>query len=184
MEQLTLLAKKWKIDANHSDITFKVKHLGLATIRGTFSEYEGIVTLEENAGFQNARVEVSIQAESITTGNTMRDNHLKTDEFFGCYAWPTITFEGSSFTKKNEAEYELKGMLTMKGISKEITIAAMFEGMRKDLWGNEVVVFSVKGSINRFDFDIKWNELLDGNIPAIGKMIDFDMNIELLQNHD
>lgn len=184
MEQVIQLAKKWKVDANHSDITFKVKHLGLATIRGTFSEYEGSVTLGESQGFQNARVEVIIQAESITTGNTMRDNHLKNDDFFACYTWPTITFEGNSFTKKSESEYELRGMLTLKGVSKEISVNAHFEGMRKDLWGNQVIVFSVKGSINRFDFGVNWNELLDGNIPAVGKVIDFDMNIELLEEHE
>jgi polyisoprenoid-binding protein YceI len=181
MQPVTLV-QNWKIDTNHTGINFKVKHLGLATIRGSFGEFEGEVVKSESDSFENASISLTIQTASITTGNDMRDNHLRTSDFLDVFTFPEISFVSNAFTKVSDNLYNLTGELTIKGITREVTLQADFSGTITDMWGNTVSVFLVNGSINRLDFGVTWNEHLDGGIPVIGKDIHFEINVELLPN--
>lgn len=182
METLTtqpLDTHAWKLDTNHTVISFKIKHLGLAEISGSFKEYEGSMKLQSDK-LDGAEIYLKISTESIETGNTMRDNHLKTAEFLDTALFPDITFVSTGFVPSGGNLYDLTGNLTLKGVSKNVSLKAEYRGKTKDMWGNEVVVFNLKGSIDRTEFGVEWFQLLDGNIPVISKEISFDMNIELI----
>jgi polyisoprenoid-binding protein YceI len=175
----SIASKAWKIDTNHTVISFKIKHLGLAEISGTFKEYEGSMKLQSDH-LEGAEVYIKISTDSIETGNTMRDNHLKTAEFLDTATFPEITFVSTGFNQQSDGLYELSGNLTIKGNTQPVSLQADYKGMTKDMWNNEVVVFNLKGEIDRTAFGVDWYQLLDGSIPVIGKEIFFDMNIELV----
>jgi polyisoprenoid-binding protein YceI len=175
----TLDSQTWKLDTNHTVISFKIKHLGLAEISGSFKEYEGSMKLQTNK-LDGAEVYLKISTDSIETGNTMRDNHLKTTDFLDTAVFPDITFVSTGFIHKAGNQYDLSGNLTIKGVTRNIGLQAAYKGKTKDMWGNEVVVFSLKGSIDRTQFGVEWFQLLEGAVPVIGKEIFFDMNIELI----
>lgn len=174
-----LSTKVWKLDTNHTVISFKIKHLGLAEISGSFKEYEGSMTLQSNK-LDGAEIYLKIATDSIETGNTMRDNHLKTAEFLDTATFPDITFVSTDFVPSGGDMYKLTGNLSLKGVTNNVSLKAEYRGQTKDMWGNEVVVFNLKGSIDRTQFGVEWFQMLDGNIPVIGKEIFFDMNIELI----
>ncbi|WP_020526795.1 YceI family protein [Flexithrix dorotheae] len=184
MESKTLVAQNWKLDLNHTDINFKVGHLGIAFISGNFSEFEGKLELVEESSFENARVSFSLSTDSLNTGNDMRDNHLKTPEFFDAFSYPSITFESTAFYKTEGDTYKLIGNLTIRDQCREIELTALYKGGATDLWGNNIVVFHIKGEIDRLDFGIEWNQKLESGIPVVGKTVEFDMNIELVPDQE
>jgi len=182
METLTspILDKQaWKLDTNHTVISFKIKHLGLAEISGSFKKYEGSMKLQSE-NLEGAEIYLKIAVDSIETGNTMRDNHLKTTDFLDAAVFPDITFVSTDFIAVGDNRYELQGNLTLKGVTNAVVLEAAYKGKTKDMWGNEVVVFNVKGSIDRTKYGVEWFQLIDDSIPVISKEIFFDMNIELI----
>jgi len=175
----TLDTQAWKLDTNHTVISFRIKHLGLAEISGSFKEYDGSMKLQSDK-LEGAEIYLKITTDSIETGNTMRDNHLKTADFLDTAAFPDMTFVSTGFESTGGNFYNLTGNLTLKGVTKNVGLQAEYKGKTKDMWGNEVVVFNLKGSIDRTEFGVEWFQLLDGSIPVISKEITFDMNIELI----
>lgn len=150
----------WAIDPTHSELLFKVKHLMITNVKGEFRSFSASL---ESVGtdFSKAKVSATIDADSIFTNNTDRDNHLKSADFFDVENHKELTFEGTSFTKLDEDNYQLKGNLTIKGVSKEITLDVEFGGIAKDPWGNEKAGFSLSGKINRKDWGLNWNAALE-----------------------
>lgn len=179
MDNTAIATKKWKLDTNHTSLGFKVKHLGLAYIRGLFNEYEGEISLEEDS-FQNSNISLTIFTDSINTGNDMRDNHLKTAEFFDVFAFPEMKFKSSSVKKNGENIYEIEGALTIRDITKTITLQATHPGITNDMYGNTVAIFHITGEIDRTEFGVAWHNLLENGLAVVGKKIEFDMNIELV----
>jgi polyisoprenoid-binding protein YceI len=157
----TVLTKtKWVIDPMHSQIGFKVKHLMISTVRGTFKEYDlSIYTTEED--FLSAEIDFWINPASIDTGQEKRDAHLRSADFFDVENFKEINFTGNTFEKAGEDSYALYGDLTMKGIRKQIKLDVEFGGVIKDPWGNHKAVFSIKGKINRKDWGLNWNAALE-----------------------
>lgn len=154
-----MAATTWVLDASHSEIVFKVKHLMISNVKGEFRKVEGSVTAD-GADFSNGQVNITIDPASIYTNDEGRDGHLKAADFFDAEQYKTITFQSTSLTKKGD-DFELKGNLTMKGVSKEITLDVEFGGVNKDPWGNEKAGFSVSGKINRKDWGLSWNAALE-----------------------
>lgn len=148
----------WVLDPTHSELVFKVKHLMITNVKGAFNSFEAAIDGDD---FTKAPVTASIDVNSIDTNNADRDGHLKSGDFFDAAQFPAITFAGTSFTKKDEENYVLKGNLTIKGISKEVTLDVEFGGANKDPWGNEKAGFSVSGSISRKDWGLNWNAALE-----------------------
>ncbi|HLT07712.1 MAG TPA: YceI family protein [Cyclobacteriaceae bacterium] len=162
----------WALDPTHSELLFKVKHLMITNVKGEFRSFDA--TLESiGTDFSKARVTATVQADSIFTNNTDRDNHLRSADFFDVENHKELTFEGSSFTKLDDDNYQLKGNLTIKGITKEISLDVEFGGIAKDPWGNEKAGFSLSGKINRKDWGLNWNAALE----AGGVMVSDDVRI-------
>ncbi len=152
------MTTKWILDPTHSEILFKVKHLMITNVKGEFRNFSGEIDGED---FNKSKTKVIIQSDSIYTNNEDRDKHLRSADFFDVENHKELLFESTSFTKKDDENYLLKGILTIRGISKEITLDVEYGGTNKDPWGNEKAGFSVTGSINRKDWDLNWNAALE-----------------------
>lgn len=158
METVAKTTTKWVLDPTHSELTFKVRHMMITNVKGEFKSFS--VEADGDDIFKS-NVHVIIDAVSINTNNEDRDNHLKSGDFFDAENHKELTFKSTSFNQKEDDEYELKGLLTIKGISKEITLEVEFGGINKDPWGNEKAGFSVEGKINRKDWGLNWNSALE-----------------------
>ncbi|HRE64814.1 MAG TPA: YceI family protein [Ferruginibacter sp.] len=149
---------KWILDPAHSELTFKVKHMMITNVKGEFKNFN--IEIEGEDIF-NSPLNVTVDASSINTNNTDRDNHLKSADFFDAENHKELSFKSTSFKQEDDDEYELKGILTIKGISKEVALEVEFGGINKDPWGNEKAGFSVEGKINRKDWGLNWNAALE-----------------------
>jgi len=154
----TVAKTKWVLDPTHSELTFKVKHMMITNVKGEFKNFN--IEIEGEDIF-NSPLNVTVDASSINTNNTDRDNHLKSADFFDAENHKELSFKSTSFKQEDDDEYELKGILTIKGISKEVALEVEFGGINKDPWGNEKAGFSVEGKINRKDWGLNWNAALE-----------------------
>ena len=160
MATLNAIKTAWALDTAHSQIQFKVKHLAISTVTGNFTVFEG--NAESNGeNFEDAKISFSTDVSSINTANEQRDGHLKGADFFDAEKFPKILFQSTSVTKKEEGLYDIKGNLTIKGISKAVTLQAEYSGTAKDPWGNTKAGFELKGKINRKDWGLNWNAALE-----------------------
>ena len=151
---------KWVIDPTHSEILFKVRHMMITNVKGEFRKFDASVTTIGD-DFSKAAINVSIDASSVFINSDDHDGHLKSGDFFDVEQHKEITFAGTSFTKLDDENYRLKGNLTIKGISKEVSLDVEFGGINKDPWGNEKAGFSLNGKINRKDWGLNWNAALE-----------------------
>lgn len=150
----------WSIDPTHSEVGFKVKHMMFTNVSGKFDTFEGTATSEDD-NFENAQITFSAAPSSVNTGNTDRDNHLKSADFFDAEQFPKLEFKSTSFHKKGDDNYEMMGNLTLHGITKSIALDVAYGGLGKDPWGNMKAGFSVSGKFNRKDFGLSWNAALE-----------------------
>lgn len=151
---------KWTLDPTHSEIIFKVKHLMITNVKGEFRKFNAEIISSDN-DFTKSSINATIDAASVFTNEDNRDGHLKSVDFFDVEKYPELTFKGTSFKKVDDENYKLKGKLTIKGISNEVTLDVEFGGINKDPWGNEKAGFSLNGKINRKDFGLNWNAALE-----------------------
>ena len=154
----TETTRTWVLDPTHSELTFKVKHMMITNVKGEFKNFSIDV---EGEDFFKSQLAVSVDAESISTNNEDRDNHLKSADFFDVEKHKELTFKSTTFEHKEDDEYLLKGMLTIKGVSKEVKLEVEFGGINKDPWGNDKAGFSFTGKINRKDWGLNWNTALE-----------------------
>ena len=150
---------KWVLDPNHSELQFKVKHLMITTVTGGLKIFSASVTSDSD-DFENGDISFAAETASIDTGNTDRDNHLKSADFFDADQFPAINFKSASFTKDDD-DYVIKGDLTVKGVTKPVSLKAEFGGIATDPWGNTKAGFTLSGKINRTDFGLSWNAALE-----------------------
>lgn len=148
------MATKWNLDPTHSEITFKVKHMMISNVKGSFTNFNSELESEDET-FKNVTVKTSIQTDSINTNNTDRDNHLKSEDFFNVAVNPEITFESNSLNN------EVTGNLTINGVTKPVALEVEFGGINVDPWGNTKAGFSFEGKIKRSDFGLNWNSALE-----------------------
>ena len=169
---MTTETTKWVLDPAHSELTFKVKHLMITNVKGEFRSFNASI---ESAGpeFGNATVTATIDPASIDTNNADRDAHLRSGDFFDVDQHKEIAFKGTGFRKLDEDNYQLKGILGMKGINKEVVLDVEFGGFVKDPYGNEKAGFSVNGKFNRKDWGLNWNAALE----AGGVMVSDEVRI-------
>lgn len=151
---------KWTLDPTHSELAFKVRHMMITNVKGEFTKFDATI-LSEGIGFTRSTIDVTVDATSIFTNDETRDGHLKSPDFFDVEKHGSITFQSKSFRKVDDDAYTLKGILTIKGISKEVKLKVEFGGINKDPWGNDKVGFSIEGTINRKDFGLSWNAALE-----------------------
>ncbi|MBW8359354.1 MAG: YceI family protein [Weeksellaceae bacterium] len=160
------MATKWNLDPTHSEITFRVKHLMISNVKGSFKTFNAAIEAEDDT-FKNARTTATIQTDSIDTNNADRDTHLKSEEFFNAAVNPMITFETDSLND------EITGNLTVNGITKAVKLDVDFGGINVDPWGNTKAGFSFEGKIKRSDFGLNWNAALE----AGGVMVSDEVKI-------
>ena len=148
------MATKWNLDTTHSEITFKVRHMMISNVKGTFNTFTAEVEAEDDT-FKNAIVTATIQTDSIDTNNADRDTHLKSADFFNAEQNPTITFESDSLAD------DVTGHLTINGVTKPVQLEVEFGGINQDPWGNTKAGFTFEGKIKRSDFGLNWNAALE-----------------------
>lgn len=170
----------YKIDVDHSDIMFKVKHLMISTATGIFKKFDATV---ETAGddFTNAKVYFEADIDSIDTKNEQRDTHLKSDDFFNAAQFPKMIFQSTGIEKNGEGEYTLKGDLTIRDITKPITLDVDYNGSTKDPWGFERAGFEITGKINRKEFGLKWSAVTEAGGLVVDDVVKLQMNVELVK---
>jgi len=168
----------WALDPTHSEITFKVKHLMISNVKGEFKNFNVTV---EGEDFESSKIKASIETGSIYTNNTDRDNHLKSADFFDVENHGEMTFESTSFKKVDDDEYKLTGLLTIKGVSKEVTLDVEFGGMNKDPWGNEKAGFSLEGKINRKDWGLNYNAVLESGGVLLSEEIKLQAEVQVVK---
>jgi polyisoprenoid-binding protein YceI len=168
----------WNVDNLHSEVLFKVKHLVISTVTGSFKSFSGQVVTEGDQ-FEDAEITFSIDVNSVDTGQPGRDAHLKNADFFEAETYPQFTFVSTSFKKVKGDDYKLIGNLTIKGITKEIELDAEYGGTEKDSWGNVKVGFEVTGAIDRKDFNVTFNALTETGGLALGEKIKIIVNVQV-----
>lgn len=170
----------WIIDAAHSELQFKVKHLMISTVTGTFRTFSGSV--ESNGDdFSGSSVRFEAEVASIDTRSEDRDNHLKSGDFFDAEKFPKLSFVSSSWEKTGEDTYEVKGDLTIKGVTLPVTLEVESGGIQKDPWGNTKAGFDLKGKINRKDFGLTWNAATEAGGVLVGEEVKLIASVQLAQ---
>lgn len=171
---------RWKVDQAHSEVQFKVKHLMINTVTGRFRDYD--VTVEtEGTDFNNAQVRFEARVNSVDTGIEMRDNHLRSNDFFHAEAFPTMNFISTGMNKTGKDSYLLSGDLTIRGITKPVVLHVTYGGTIVDPNGNIKAGFEATGAINRKDFGLLWNGLTEAGNIVVADEVRIVLNIQLLQ---
>lgn len=171
----------WKIDSTHSEVKFKVKHLVISTITGHFNSYTATAESTKE-DFSDAKISFEAEANSIDTKSEQRDGHLKSADFFDAANYPKISFSSTAFVKKSDENYELQGDLTIKGITKKITLTVIYNGTVKGFGGNfDVAAFEITGKINRQEFGLKWNALTETGGVVVSDDVKFEVIAEFIK---
>lgn len=170
--------KTWTIDVAHSEIGFTVKHLLISTVRGRFTAFEGSLSASDET-FSDAVVAFSADAASITTNNAMRDQHLQSPDFFDTANNPKIIFASKSFTANGDKKFVVVGDFTMRGVTNEITLDAIFNGAITDAYGKRVLSFDLSGTIKRTDYGVSWNAALEAGGLSVSEDVQLEATVEL-----
>jgi polyisoprenoid-binding protein YceI len=158
----------WTVDPSHSSVEFQVKHLGIATVKGFFSEFEGRLEVSADGTIGAGG---SVEAASINTRSAQRDEHLRSPDFFHVEKHPEISFRSKSFEQLDGERYRIVGDLTIRGVTREIELDAVSQGVEQDPWGNTRVGVEVAGEIDREAFGLTWNQALESGGVLVGKRV-------------
>jgi len=165
----TIPTGTWTIDPAHSKVGFAVKHMGIATVRGEFTEFEG--SLEIGEDLAGAKVSGTVNPQSVDTNEPQRDDHLRSPDFFDVAQFPELRFESTSIEALDDEEFRITGQLTIHGVTDEIVLHAEVQGTDIDPWGNERVGLEVTGQLSRGDYGMKFNQALgSGNMLVADKV--------------
>jgi len=175
-------ADVYTIDKGHSEVSFQVRHL-VTQVRGRFNDYQGTISLDP-ANMEKSTVDFSIKADSIDTDLADRDKHLRSPDFFDTAKFPEITFKSKGIKKSGNDTYAVLGTLTMRGVSKDVTLPVIFLGTAKDPWGNERAGFSTDLTLNRKDYGINWNATLDNGGVMLSDDVKISINLETLKKKE
>lgn len=170
---------KWVIDPTHSEVHFKVKHLVISTVTGSFDTFSGEIEASEN--FETLKASFLAETNSINTKNEHRDNHLKSADFFEAEKYPEITFNSKSLIRKGNGEFDLSGDLKIKDITNSITLAVIYEGTATDPYGNTKAGFEINGKFNRTDFGLLWSVITEAGGALVGDEVKISANIQLVK---
>ncbi len=167
----------YKIDPSHSEIVFKVKHLLISTVSGSFSKYDATMTSDKE-DLTDAQINFEADVDSISTGNEQRDGHLKNDDFFNSEKFPKLSFKSTSIEKKSDEDYILHGDLTMRDVTKPITLNVSYNGSAV-FYGQNKLGFEVTGKINRKEFGLKWNAVTETGGIALSDEVRLALNVQM-----
>jgi polyisoprenoid-binding protein YceI len=171
---------QWRIDASHTSVGFAVKHMMISTVRGHFGAVDGTVRADPN-DWTRSSIEVSIQADSIDTREDKRDAHLRSADFFDVEQYPTITFKSTRIESGGSHRYRVTGDLTIRGVTKPVTLDVAEEGQRKDPWGGERAGFSASATVDRSEFGLNWNQALEFGGWLVGNEIKIVLDVQFVR---
>ncbi len=168
----------WAVDPAHSSVEFSAKHLGIATVRGVFNEFEGTFEVGEDG---SAKARGTVQVVSIDTNEDQRDNHLRSEDFFHAEVHPKLSFESTEIRPVEENAFLIHGDLTMRGVTRPIVLEAELQGSEVDPWGNERVGLEVRGQLNRRDWNMTFNQALGSGNLLVGEKVTLNLDISAVK---
>lgn len=170
----------WNLDPSHSEVAFKVKHMMITNVSGSLKDFS-VSASTEGEDFTNSDVTFTAKAASISTGAEQRDAHLQSAEFFDVEKYPNITFKATKLEKIDSENHKIHGDLTIKDVTKAVTLNAEYGGIQKDPWGNIKTGFTVSGKINRKDFGLNWNAALETGGVMVSDEVRINAEIQLVK---
>jgi len=170
----------WVIDPVHSSVKFSVSHMTISEVEGSFKKFDGDIQ-SPSSNFNNASIKFTVDVNSITTDNDMRDKHLKSDDFFNAEKYPNITFVSTSFKRLKGNIYALEGNLTIRDVTRKVRLAVVYGGTIKDPMGSTRTGFKASGKISRKEFGLKWNKLTEAGGAVVGDEVTMMVNVEFTQ---
>ena len=179
-----MATKHWKLDPAHSEVLFKIRHLLISNISGSFTIFSGTMVTPEHDNFKDAYFSLKVDVYSVNTNNENRDEHLRSDDFFDADTYPDITFLSTSFKHIDGDNYKLAGSLTLKGITKHVSFDVLFGGQAKDGFGISRAGFEINGVIDRNDFDIHPAEAAEASGIVLGEEIQLHANLQYTNEAD
>lgn len=174
-----MATKEWNFDNAHSQIGFTIKHMMFAKVRGQFNEWAGSFTFDPEDP-AHSKVSASIQIASVDTGNEQRDEHLRSEDFFNAEEFPEMTFESTKW-KKNGDEYTVEGNLTIRDVTKPITLDVEQTGTGTDPWGNTRTAFTASTTLNRKEFGLTWNQALETGGVLVGEDVNVQIEVQAVE---
>lgn len=170
----------WQIDTAHSQIQFTVRHLMISKVRGSFEKFSGTVTLDESAP-ANTTVDVQIETGSVNTREPQRDGHLRSPDFFNSEAFPLMTFKSKRVDVVDGHHAKLIGDLTIRDVTREVTLDVEYLGQAKSPWGTTSAGFTATTKINRKDWNLTWNQALETGGVLVGEEVEISIELELVK---
>jgi len=171
----------WTVDPSHSELGFSVSHLTISEINGNFKAFEGTLQSSKE-DFSDAKISFTGEVNSINTENDARDKHLTTEDFFYAEKHPKITFVSTSFKKKTKEKYQLKGNLTLRGVTKSVTFDVNYGGIITDAYGNTRAGFSATTTLNRIDYGVAWNAKTEHGGWTVGETVALLLKLEFIKS--
>jgi polyisoprenoid-binding protein YceI len=168
----------WTVDPAHSNIEFSVKHLGIATVRGAFNDFEGAFEVGEDG---SAHARGTVQVASIDTNEDQRDDHLRSEDFFHAEVHPELSFESTEIRPLGEDGFLIHGELTMRGVTRPIAVEAEVQGTEIDPWGNERVALEARGQLNRGEWGLTWNQALGSGNMLVSDKVKLSLDISAIK---
>jgi polyisoprenoid-binding protein YceI len=168
----------WTVDPAHSNVEFSAKHLGIATVRGAFNEFEGTFEVGEDG---SARARGTVEVVSIDTNEDQRDTHLRSEDFFHAEVHPQLSFESTEIRAVDEDAFLIHGDLTMRGVTRPIVLEAELQGTEIDPWGNERVALEARGQLNRRDWGMTFNQALGSGNMLVSDKIKLTLDISAIR---
>lgn len=171
----------WTIDPTHSIAEFSVKHMMLTTVKGRFRNVQATLSIDEAAP-ERSSVIATIDVASIDTNVPDRDAHLRSDDFLNAEKYPQITFRSTRTERDGDNRWKITGDLTIRDVTREVTLVTEFEGRITDPWGNDRAAFSAETTISRKEFNVRWNQLLETGGMVVGDGVRINLHIEAVRN--
>jgi polyisoprenoid-binding protein YceI len=170
----------WNVDATHSGVHFSIRHMVVSKVRGRFAKYAGTIALDE-ADLTRSVVQATIDAASIDTGVEQRDQHLRSADFFDAERYPELRFKSTRIEQVGDDRYRVLGDLTIRDVTREVALDVEYGGRAKDPWGNERAGFVAKASLDRKDFGLGWNQVLEAGGVLVGDRVDIELEVEAVK---
>jgi len=170
----------WNADPVHSNVKFTVTHMVISQVDGTFKTFNGTL-VQKNPDFTGSDIDFTVDVNSISTDNDMRDKHLKSDDFFNAEKYPQMTFKSVVFKKVSGNKYELLGKLTIRDVTKNVKFDVIYGGTVKDAMGKTRAGFRASTTINRLEYGLKWNAMTEAGGAVVSSDVDIHLNLEFVQ---
>jgi polyisoprenoid-binding protein YceI len=175
----TIPAGTWAVDPAHSNVGFAVKHMGIATVRGVFTEFGGLIEIGEDLA--TAKAYGTVNVDSLDTGQPQRDEHLRSPDFFDAGEYPELRFESTAITALDERTFRITGRLTIRGVTNDTVLHADVQGTDVDPWGNERVGLEVTGQLSRTDYGMRFNQTLGSGNMLVGDTVSLALDISAVR---